>query len=144
MARAHPSQAQLLHPLPVTVILLLGITGVALASRAGLPSAPEVRNAEAWRRILFTSGGAGILFGAALLTSLIEPASQLALARPGMAAALTGLFILTFAANLFEAQEFRRHGWLAPILFGLAFYSVWHCFGPYLMSEQSILYPGPN
>lgn len=214
-----PSQAQLLQPLPVTVILLLGIVGVALASRAGLPSAPDIRNGLAWRRLLFTSGGAGLAFGAillgldattgltagaaqalgvtwvnvplpqslphyaaagvlleclyriipitlfvwligrvvlrgrgntqvfwtlALLTSLIEPASQLALARPGAATALTGLLILTFAANLFEAREFRKHGWPAPILFRLAFYSVWHCFGPYLMSEQSILYPGPN
>ena len=214
-----PSQAQLLQPAPVAVILLLGMIGVALSERAGFPSVPDLRDTGAWRRLLFVSGGAGIAFGSvllaldtatgltagaaqalgvswinvplpqslahyaaagvlleciyriipitlfawligrvilrgrwtapvfwslALLTSLIEPASQLALARPGAAVALTGLFVLTFAANMFEAREFRRLGWPAPILFRLAFYGVWHCFGPYLLSEQSILYPGPH
>jgi len=212
-----PSQAQLLQPLPVAVILMLGLIGVALSNHAGLPSAPDVRDTAAWCRLLLVSGGAGIAFGVvlfgldaatgltagaaqalgvtwinvplpqslahyaaagvlleclyriipitlflwligrvvlrgrgntqvfwtlALLTSLIEPASQLALARPGAAVALTGLLVLTFAANLFEAREFHRHGWPAPVLFRLAFYGVWHCFGPYLISEQSILHPG--
>lgn len=50
--------------------------------------------------------------------------------------------MLTFAANLFEAYELRRHGWPAPILFRLAFYAGWHCFGPYALSPTSVLYPG--
>jgi len=214
-----PSQAQLFQPVAVAVILVLGVIGVALSSRAGLPSALEASDAAGWRRLLFVSGGAGVVFGIvllgldaatgltagaakalgvtwinvplpqslahygaaavllecvyriipitlflwligriilqgrgntqvfwtlALLTSLIEPASQLALARPGAEAALIGLFVLTFAANVFEAREFRRHGWPAPVLFRLAFYGVWHCFGPYMLSEQSILYPGQH
>lgn len=94
--------------------------------------------------ILRGRGRTQVFWTLALLTSLIEPASQLGLARPGAAAALTGLFALTFAANLFEAREFRRHGWPAPVIFRLAFYGVWHCFGPYVLSEQSVLYPGPH
>ena len=61
-----PSQAQLLQPLPVAVILLLGLIGVALSNRAGLPSAPDIRDAAAWRRLLLVSGGAGIAFGVVL------------------------------------------------------------------------------
>jgi hypothetical protein len=80
----------------------------------------------------------------ALLSSLVEPASQLSLARPGAAAALTMLLVVTFAANLFEAIEFRRYGWAAPILFRRAFYAVWHCFGPYFVSTHSLLYPGSH
>ncbi len=214
-----PSQAQLLQPVAVAVILLLGLIGVALSSHAGLPSAPGPGEAGRWRKLLGVAVGSGLAFGGALfaldaatgltvgaakafgvswinvplpqslahyaaaaillecvyriipitllgwligrvllkgrgerqvfwslavLTSLIEPASQLGLARPGAAAALATLLVITFAANLFEAAELRRYGWPAPILFRLAFYAVWHCFGPYLVSAQSILYPGPH
>jgi hypothetical protein len=85
-----------------------------------------------------------VFWSLALVTSLIEPASQLALVRPGAMAAVAGMVVLTSAANLFEAIEFRRFGWPAPILFRLALYAVWHCFGPYLSSPSSALYPGPH
>jgi hypothetical protein len=214
-----PSQGQLLQPVPVGAILLLGLIGVWLSNRAGLPSAPNVRETVQWRRLLSVAVGSGLIFGIALfgldaatgltagaakalgaswinvplpqslahyaaaavlleclyrivpitllgwligrlmlrgradgqvfwtlalLTSLIEPASQLGLARPGAAAALATLLAVTFAANLFEAIELRRYGWPAPVLFRLAFYGVWHCFGPYFVSAQSVLYPGPH
>lgn len=214
-----PAQAQLLQPAPATVILLLGLVGAWLSHRAGLPSAPGLRDGAQWRRLLIVALGSGAAFGVALfgidaatglsvgaakalgvswinvplpqslahygaagvlleciyrifpipllmwligrvmlkgradgpvfwtlalLTSLIEPASNLALARPGAVAALAMLLVVAFAANLFEAVEFRRHGWPAPILFRLAFYGVWHCFGPYLVSTQSLLYPGAH
>jgi hypothetical protein len=94
-------------------------------------------------RVMLKGRAAGPLFWTlALLTSLIEPASNLALAQPGAAAALGMLLVVAFAANLFEAVEFRRYGWPAPILFRLAFYGVWHCAGPYLVSPHSLLYPG--
>lgn len=211
------SQAQILQPVPVALILLAGCIGVSLSSRAGLPSAPSVTDAPAWRRLSVGAVGAGLVFGAALfgldaafnltagavkalgatwvnlplpvslahyaaaavlvecfyrlipipvlgwligrvllrgraasavfwtlavLTSCLEPASLLALARSDALTALAGLLAVTFAANLFEAWELRRHGWPAPILFRLAFYAVWHCFGPYLLSPASVLYPG--
>ncbi len=80
----------------------------------------------------------------AILTSLVEPVSQLGLKVGLISAALASLIVLTFAANLFEARHLRRHGWPAPILFRLSFYAVWHCFGPYLLSPSSILYPGQH
>lgn len=94
--------------------------------------------------MLKNRGGAAVFWSLAIITCLLEPASQLALAKPGTIGAVLGLVVLTFAANLFEAIEFRRHGWPAPILFRLAFYAIWHCFGPYLFSPVSVLYPGPH
>lgn len=94
--------------------------------------------------LLKNRGGHVVFWSLAILTCLLEPASQLALARPGVVGAVLGLVIFTFAANLLEAIEFRRLGWPAPILFRLAFYAVWHCFGPYLLSPASVLYPGPH
>lgn len=213
------SQAQVFQAPVVASILLAGAVGVALSSRMDLPSAPALRDGDAWGRIAVATAGAGALFGAALLvldaafgitagaakalgatwvnvalpaslahyaaggvlveclyrlapipilgwligtvllrkranaavfwslaiiTSLLEPAAQLALVRPGAIAAVMAMMMLTFAANLFEASELRRFGWIAPILFRLAFYAVWHCFGPYLSPASSILYPGPH
>jgi hypothetical protein len=80
----------------------------------------------------------------AILTSCIEPASLLGLSRPGADGSLLALMVLAFAANVFEAVEMRRHGWAAPVLFRLAFYAVWHVFGPYLFAPSSVLYPGPH
>ena len=85
-----------------------------------------------------------VFWSLAFLTSLIEPASQLGLGKPGAEAGFLMLLAVTFAANVFEAIELRRFGWPAPILFRLAFYGVWHCFGPYLFPVHSILYPGPH
>jgi hypothetical protein len=94
--------------------------------------------------LLRRRANAAVFWSLAVVTSLLEPAAQLALVRPGAMAAVTVMIVLTFAANLFEAVEFRRFGWPAPILFRLAFYAVWHCFGPYLSPASSILYPGPH
>lgn len=214
-----PSQAQVLQPAPVVGVLLLGVLGAWFSSRAGLPSAPSIRDTAQWRRLLLVAVGSGLVFGVflfwldaatgltvaaskalgvswinvplpqslahygaaavllecvyriipitllgwligrvllkgradgavfwvlAVLTSLLEPASALGLARPGAAASLALLMAVVFAANLFEAVELRRHGWPAPILFRMAFYGVWHCFGPYVVSPHSMLYPGPH
>jgi hypothetical protein len=87
-------------------------------------------------------GQTQVFWSLAVLTSLLEPASQIGGATGAINGALITLMILTFAANLFEAAHLRRHGWPAPILFRIAFYGVWHCFGPYLLPPQSILYPG--
>ena len=214
-----PSQAQVMQPAPVAAILLLGLLGAWFSSRAGLPSAPDIRDTAQWRRLLTIAVGSGLIFGVflfwldaatgltagaskalgvswinvplpqslahygaaavllecayriipitllawligrvilkgradgpvfwvlAALTSLIEPASALGLARPDAAPALALLMVVMFAANFFEAIELRRYGWPAPILFRMAFYGVWHCFGPYFISAQSMLYPGPH
>jgi hypothetical protein len=96
------------------------------------------------RVVLRGRAEAAVFWTLAVLTSLIEPASQLGLARPDGVAVLAGLVAVTFLANLFEAIELRRYGWPAPILFRLAFYAVWHCFGPYFVSAHSVLYPGPH
>jgi hypothetical protein len=34
-----------------------------------------------------------------------------------------------YGINLFEAWLFRRHGFLAPLTFRLAYYLVWHVVG---------------
>ncbi len=209
----------MLQPVPVCVILLLGMAGVLFSKAAGLPAPPRLNEAIKWLRLLGSSVGFGLAFGVALfgldfvtgltqgaaralgvswinvalpqslahyaaaavllecvyrifpitlfgwlvgkvllrgrrdnlvfwslafLTSLIEPASQLGLGKPGAEAGFLMLLAVTFAANFFEAIQLRRFGWPAPILFRLAFYGVWHCFGPYLLPVHSILYPGPH
>ena len=78
----------------------------------------------------------------ALSTSMIEPASQSVLFAPNPAS--VGLVLATFGINLFEADGFRRFGWPAPILFRVAFYGVWHVFGPYLFPPGSFIWPGPH
>jgi hypothetical protein len=96
-------------------------------------------------RLFPRARGSGALFWTlAVLTSCLEPASLLALARPGAMAALATLVAIAFGANIVEAAEMRRYGWPAPVLFRLAFYAVWHCFGPYLLPPSSVLYPGPH
>jgi hypothetical protein len=96
-------------------------------------------------KVLLRGKRDGLVFWTlALLTSLIEPAGQLGLVKPGAEAGFLMLLAVTSAANFFEAIELRRFGWPAPILFRLAFYGVWHCFGPYLFPVHSILYPGPH
>jgi hypothetical protein len=100
----------------------------------------------AWLLGLLLKGrGSAVVFVVlAVLTSSIEPASILALARPGALAPLAALMGIAFVANIFEAVEMKRHGWPAPILFRLSFYGVWHCFGPYLLASSSVLFPGPH
>jgi hypothetical protein len=93
--------------------------------------------------VLLKGRDASALFWSlAILASCIEPASLLALSRSGAGASLMTLMAIAFAANIFEAFEMRRHGWPAPVLFRLAFYAVWHTFGPYLLAPSSVLYPG--
>jgi len=58
-----PSQAQVLQPAPVAAILVLGLLGALFSGRAGLPSAPDIRDTAQWRRLLAVAVGSGMLFG---------------------------------------------------------------------------------
>lgn len=98
----------------------------------------------ALKGLLRGRGATSIFVALTILTSLLEPLGLLPLARPGAAGALLLLMGVAFAANLFEAMEFRRRGWPAPIIFRLSFYAVWHVFGPYILAKSSVLYPGPH
>jgi hypothetical protein len=62
-----PSQGALLQPVTVTVLLLAGLLGVILSSRAGYPSAPPASNGRAWGEILLAILLAVAGFGAALI-----------------------------------------------------------------------------
>ncbi|MDQ7910131.1 hypothetical protein RB614_37115 [Phytohabitans sp. ZYX-F-186] len=42
---------------------------------------------------------------------------------------MLALGVVVYAMNLFEAHLFWRHGFLAPLIFRLAFYLVWHVVG---------------
>lgn len=105
-----------LIPLPILTWL---ISGVILRGRA--------REAVFWTL--------------AALTSLLEP---LGLLSAGLNVQLGVIVAAVYAANLLEAYHFKRFGWAAPLLFRAALYLVWHCFGPYLLPPESMLYPGQH
>lgn len=105
-----------LIPLPILTWL---ISGVILQGRA--------REAVFWTL--------------AALTSLMEPVG---LMGAGLNVQLGVILIAVYGANLLEAYHLKRFGWPAPLLFRAALYLVWHCFGPYLLPAESMLYPGPH
>ncbi|WP_445476290.1 hypothetical protein ACT9XH_06200 [Methanococcoides methylutens] len=70
----------------------------------------------------------------AILTSLWEPAMQIiAMYQMGMLTSVAfavGLFIFIFAGNLIPITLFRKYGFLAPVIWRLADYSIWHVIWP--------------
>lgn len=70
----------------------------------------------------------------AILASLWEPTMQImAMYQTGMLTSLffaAGLFIFIFAGNLIPITLFRKYGFLAPVIWRLADYSIWHVIWP--------------
>lgn len=78
--------------------------------------------------LLRKRGEVYVFWTLALLTSMIEPLSQLVMLEDHTA--VISLFMVgTFAINIFEAHLFRRFGFLAPLGFRIALYVVWHMIG---------------
>jgi hypothetical protein len=75
--------------------------------------------------ILRKRGYVAVFWVVALLTSLLETSDQMGFvsSNPGLMVA-NGL--LVYAMNLFEAFLFWRYGFLAPLVFRIGFYMVWH------------------
>lgn len=70
----------------------------------------------------------------AILASLWEPVMQITGMYqmgmlPGMGFA-AGLFIFIFAGNLIPITLFRKYGFLAPVIWRLTDYSLWHVIWP--------------
>src|SRR5216110_914887 len=77
----------------------------------------------------------GVFWALAVLTSLIEPATQdlAALQRPGLEAAAATVFGIDYVLNLVQAVVFRRYGFLAAIVTRASAYVVWHViYGNYI------------
>ena len=69
----------------------------------------------------------------AILTSIIEPLTNTAAAQQVLAPlALTFLVIQAFSANFLQAVFFRKYGFVASILFRVAFYILTHVIGSFL------------
>lgn len=73
-------------------------------------------------------GQAPVFWVLALLTSLLEPAEQLSLIAGHLDLMLV-LGVAVYGMNLFEAYLFWRYGFLAPLIFRLGYYLVWHIVG---------------
>lgn len=88
-----------------------------------------------WRLVARNKGAVPAFWILAVLTSLIEPLSQLAIfAGAPTVLAVLGSFI--FAVNLFETWSLKRFGIAAPLLTRLSFYLVWHvAVGPYVVGH---------
>ncbi|OGT71581.1 MAG: hypothetical protein A3H44_14065 [Gammaproteobacteria bacterium RIFCSPLOWO2_02_FULL_57_10] len=164
------AQAELLGITPVVIVLTLAVLGLLCSRAAGIPDIPPKGDRNTWKSILLATVPLGLLGGAlllaadalfgftsvaiqaigvtwahvplpqSLLTSLLEPAGFLA--AGGVNLQLATLLLIVFAINVLEAAHYKRYGWAAPLLFRMALYLVWHCFGPYLLPADSILYPG--
>jgi hypothetical protein len=78
--------------------------------------------------ILRKRGQAPVFWVLALLTSLLEPAEQLSLIAGHLDLMLV-LGVAVYGMNLFEAYLFWRYGFLAPLIFRLGYYLVWHIVG---------------
>ena len=78
--------------------------------------------------ILRNSGHVPVFWVLALLTSLVEPTGQMSMAAGHLGVMLV-LGAAMFAMNLFEVLLFWRYGFLAPLVFRVAFYAVWHVVG---------------
>ncbi|AKB84521.1 hypothetical protein [Methanococcoides methylutens] len=72
----------------------------------------------------------------AILASLWEPVMQITgMQQMGMLTSAffaVGLFIFIFAGNLIPITLFRKYGFLAPVIWRLADYSIWHVIWPIL------------
>jgi hypothetical protein len=78
--------------------------------------------------VLRKRGQAAVFWVLALLTSALEPAGLVGFLA-GHPALMLVMAVGGFGINLFEAYLFRRHGFLAPLAFRLAYYLVWHITG---------------
>jgi hypothetical protein len=70
----------------------------------------------------------------AILASLWEPVMQImGMSQMGILTSAFfagGLFIFIFAGNLIPITLFRKYGFLAPVVWRLADYSIWHVIWP--------------
>jgi hypothetical protein len=73
-------------------------------------------------------GQAPVFWVLALLTSALEPAGLVGLLA-GHPDLMLVMAVAGYGINLFEAWLFWRHGFLAPLVFRLAYYLVWHIVG---------------
>lgn len=78
--------------------------------------------------ILRKRGYTPVFWVLAVFTSLFEPADVVTLLS-GHFELMLFMAIAAFATNMFEAYLFWRHGLLAPLVFRVAFYFVWHVIG---------------
>ena len=78
--------------------------------------------------ILRKRGQAPVFWILALLTSLLEPAGQLGLVT-GHLDLMLFMGVAIYGMNFFEAVLFRRYGFLAPLVFRLAYYLISHIVG---------------
>lgn len=78
--------------------------------------------------ILRKRGQTQVFWILALLTSALEPAEQMTFLAGHLELMLiSGVAI--YGMNVFEAHLLRRYGFLAPLVFRLALYFVWHIVG---------------
>jgi hypothetical protein len=70
-----------------------------------------------------------VFWGVALLASLLEAQGQMDLTATGNVEVMLAVGAAMYALNLFEAHLFWRFGLLAPLVFRLGFYLVWHVMG---------------
>lgn len=68
----------------------------------------------------------------AILTSMIEPLTNTAAPQVLAPLALTFVLVQSFGANFLQAVFFRKYGFLASILFRVAFYMSDHVIGSFL------------
>lgn len=77
-----------------------------------------------------------VFIAVAILASLWEPVMQITgMQQMGMLTSAFfagGLFIFIFAGNLIPITLFRKYGFLAPVIWRLADYSIWHVIWPML------------
>jgi hypothetical protein len=78
--------------------------------------------------ILRKRGQTQVFWVLALLTSALEPAAQMTFLAGHLELMLVAGVAL-YGMNVFEADLLRRYGFLAPLVFRVALYVVWHIVG---------------
>jgi hypothetical protein len=78
--------------------------------------------------ILRKRGQTQVFWVLALLTSALEPAEQMSFLAGHLELMLVS-GIAIYGMNVFEFHLLRRYGFLAPLVFRLALYLVWHIVG---------------
>jgi hypothetical protein len=78
--------------------------------------------------ILRKRGQAPVFWVLALLTSALEPVGLIDILA-GYPYLMLVMAVAGYGFNVFEAWLFWRHGFIAPLVFRLAFYLVWHIVG---------------